>query len=360
MDRRFERVWGFCAAAAAAGLVFRSDLAAEGVREGIALCLQTVIPSLFAFMVLSGLLAGSGDGAVFAPFRLLARAYRLPEEAAPALALGLTGGYPVGARMAAELKKAGRLTAEQGAALLCCAFGPSPAFLCGIGEMVFGSRKVGLAVWCAVLVGSVPVGWLAGRGLRPEERPAVRERAEKAPFPERLVGSVLSATRAMGVICGFTVAFAALRRYLLLLPGGWGKFAAAFCEVSVGCMAAGEEGYMAALILVTGCCCMGGVSVWMQNACFLKGSGIPMEKFFLSRVLHLFFSLSAVLLFERLFSMSEWAAESVFSSFAEAAPQMGAGSAASSAFLVACCMLLLTGKGVSVRRKQARKAERGG
>lgn len=338
---------GSGAVMAAAGLVLRSDLAAEGVRAGIRLCLETVIPSLFAFMVLSDLLAaGGGTGWVFAPFRLLARVYRLPKAAAPALALGLVGGYPVGARMAAGLKQEGKLDGREAAALLCSAYGSSPTFLTGIGAMVFGNRRIGLVIWLALILATVPVGMLAGRGLRRrgrQEGEAGAGQKTAAPFSQRFVGSVLSAARAMGVICGFTVAFAVLRQYLLLLPGEMGRFAAAFCEVSVGCMSAGDGGYGAALLLVTGCCSLGGVSVWMQNACFLRGSGISMEKFFLSRLLHLIVSLSLVLLFDRWLRMAEWAAVSAFSSFSEAVPAMGAGSAVSSAFLVVCCLLLLPG-----------------
>ena len=335
---------GIGAAAAAAGLVLRSDLAAEGVKAGITLCLETVIPSLFAFMVLSDFLAaGGGTGWMFAPFKWLARVYQLPDAAAAALALGLVGGYPVGARMAAGLIREGRLDGREASALLCTAYGPSPTFLAGIGAMVFGNRKIGLVIWLALLLATLPVGFLVGRGLQRREREGVITPPPMQPLSGRFVGSVLSATRAMGVICGFTVAFAVLRQYLLLLPGEMGRFAAAFCEVSVGCMSAGEGGYGAALLLVTGCCSLGGVSVWMQNACFLRGSGISMEKFFLSRVLHLLFSLSLVLLFDRWLKMSEWAAVGVFSSFSEAVPAMGAGSAVSSAFLVASCLLLLPG-----------------
>ena len=58
---------GIGAAAAAAGLVLRSDLAAEGVKAGITLCLETVIPSLFAFMVLSDFLAAGGGRGGFSP-----------------------------------------------------------------------------------------------------------------------------------------------------------------------------------------------------------------------------------------------------------------------------------------------------
>lgn len=334
---------GVLALTAAAALVLRSDLAASGVQTGISLCLETVIPSLFAFMVLSDFLAsGGGGGWLFAPFKGLARVYGLPSAAASALCLGVIGGYPVGARMAAGLKKEGALSASEASSLLCVAYGPSPTFLTGIGALVFGSRELGLVIWGCLLAANLPVGLLTARGLRRHGEKTVPVHPP-VPLSQRFVDSVLSATRAMGVICGFTVAFAVLRQYLLLLPGDLGRWAAAFCEVSVGCMTAGEGNYRSALLLVTGCCSLGGVSVWMQNACFLRGSGISMKRFFLSRGLHLVLSLALILALDRIFSFSQWTAASVFSSFSEAVPAMGAGSAVSSVFLVISCLLLLQG-----------------
>ena len=49
------------------------------------------------------------------------------------------------------------------------------------------------------------------------------------------------------------------------------------------------------------------------------------------------------LLAERVFRLSEMGSSAVFSSFAQAAPSVSAGSGISSVFLVICCLLLLIG-----------------
>ena len=78
---------------------------ADGVREGLALAGREALPALFPFFVASGLLVRSGlaERLGRAAARPLARLYGLPPEAAPAVILGLTGGYPVGAATVAEL-----------------------------------------------------------------------------------------------------------------------------------------------------------------------------------------------------------------------------------------------------------------
>ena len=73
--------------------------------KALTLCAGTVIPSLFPFMTVTALLVRLGFGQWLAPHTagLMAPLFRLPGCASSALLLGLVGGYPIGARTAAEL-----------------------------------------------------------------------------------------------------------------------------------------------------------------------------------------------------------------------------------------------------------------
>lgn len=327
-------------------LIFQSERVAQGLRDGIRLCMDTVIPSLFAFMVFCELLSrmdGRALRLLFMPFRWLARLYGLPEVTAPALCLGVIGGYPIGARMAAAMKKEGKITAADAERLLCAAYGCSPLFLAGIGALVFGSAKAGLILWGCQLGAIVPVGFILCRRGRRRETEHKYIPSAPQPFSERFVDSVMSATRGMGVICGFVLAFSVVSALLGALTGDVGRWISALCEVSVGCSMAAGMGFLQAMLMVAGCCSLGGVSVWMQNACFLRGSGVSMRAFYLARMVHLPFSLLLSLLAERVFRLSEMGSSAVFSSFAQASPSVSAGSGVSSVFLVICCLLLLIG-----------------
>lgn len=81
-------------------LLRQAETAAQAVRDGIQLCLTSVIPALFPFFAVSSLLVALGAaeaaGRVLAhPFR---RLFRCGGAGCAALLLGLVGGYPVGAR----------------------------------------------------------------------------------------------------------------------------------------------------------------------------------------------------------------------------------------------------------------------
>lgn len=111
-------------------LLFFPDVSAAATREGVALCLQTVLPSLFPFFVLSSLLVQSDVP------RLLSRAmagvmyplFGVSGAGASALILGLLGGYPVGARTVAELYGRGEIARRKPSSCSRSATTPAPAF----------------------------------------------------------------------------------------------------------------------------------------------------------------------------------------------------------------------------------------
>ena len=121
-----------------AALLFFPDVSATAAREGVALCLQTVLPSLFPFFVLSSLLIACGASellsALLSP--LMRPLFGLSGVGAAALALGLCGGYPVGARTAAELVENGALSRDEGERLLA-AYEDYCAKLTAYGETLF-------------------------------------------------------------------------------------------------------------------------------------------------------------------------------------------------------------------------------
>ena len=93
-----------------AGLLRHSGPVGEAVRQGIALCGRSVIPSLFPFFVTVSFAVACG-------FFSLLRQLRLPLNAAVFL-LGAVGGYPVGGRTVGELYRAGTISRRQAEALL--------------------------------------------------------------------------------------------------------------------------------------------------------------------------------------------------------------------------------------------------
>ncbi len=87
---------GICVSLGMLALILDGRTAIEGARQGIELCLRTVIPSLFPFFVLSILLTSSLLGSSLIVLRPLGRLFGMPEGAESLLIPAFLGGYPVG------------------------------------------------------------------------------------------------------------------------------------------------------------------------------------------------------------------------------------------------------------------------
>lgn len=178
-------------------------------RYGLRLCTELILPSLFPFFVLSGLLGRLGFPARAA--RLLSpvagRLFHVSGAGLTALLLGLTGGYPMGAAYLGELMRGGAVSEDEGGRLLAFCNNSGPAFLVGaVGSGVFGSSALGLKLYGIHALAAVLTGLLLrGRAMPPAGAPARADAAQ--PFPEALTEAVRQAAAALLNVCGFVVCF---------------------------------------------------------------------------------------------------------------------------------------------------------
>ena len=162
---------------------------AAAVSAALQLCLTSVIPALFPFFAASTLAVSCGMaqmiGALCAvPFRTL---FHLPACGAAVLFVSFLGGYPAGARMAAQLYRNGQCTREQAADLAAVCNNTGPAFLIGMcGNGVFHSLHAGIFLYCVHILSAV----LTALVLRPQNIPAP---AKPDDFPQTLRAALLAA-----------------------------------------------------------------------------------------------------------------------------------------------------------------------
>ena len=183
--------------------------AVAGVVSGIHTCLGTLIPSLFPFILLACLCTNSRAAQVlFRPLSPVMRhVFRLPACAAPAVLLGLTAGYPTGAKITANLYAAGKLTREQAARLLCFCTAPGYAFAAAYtGSLLLRSDRIGLNLFFACALAPLLLGLTLSRFA---EKP---EKSLKSPesAPGGIVSAVQDGIKATVSLCGFVLVFSML------------------------------------------------------------------------------------------------------------------------------------------------------
>ena len=269
-------------------LLWEAEALRGAAREGLALCAGSVIPALFPFLAASSLLLKLGFGdALAGPLAPLMGLYRLPGEAAVALFLVLAGGYPVGARTAAELYAQGALTRDEAERLLTFCNNANPAFLLsGLGLGVLGSVRAGLWLWLIHVLSALVTGLVLARkpGRQGGGRSLPRKgAAAEGSFPELLVGAVQGALGAILGICAFVELFYVLGLPLRRLPAPWGAGLAGAVELFSA--SAGLPGGRLGFVLAAGLAGFGGLSVLCQTAAVLAPQGLSPAPCFRGKLL---------------------------------------------------------------------------
>lgn len=247
-------------------LILDGKTALAGGRTGILLCLQTVIPALFPFLVLSNVLMGMSFGFL----QPLGRLCHMPKGAEALLIPAFLGGYPVGAQSVASAWRAGALEKEEAERLLAFCNNAGPSFLFGITAPLFPKPWMAWGLW-GVHVGSAV---LTARLLPSDGGQSIAlGRTQGVTFFDALRNSV----RVMGLICGWVVLFrvviAFLQRWVFfILPLDAQVWLTGLLELTNGCC---ELSMIDSLPLrFTLCAVMlasGGLCVTMQTASVTTG-----------------------------------------------------------------------------------------
>ena len=281
-------LYGGAAAVLALLLLIRGDAAAQGVRDGIDLCVTSVIPALFPFFAASQLLVSLG-----AAEALVRRLFGMDGAGAAAYLLGLIGGYPLGAKTAESLVRQGLLTPEDGALLLTFCNNAGPAFILGIaGSGVFRSSRAGVWLYLIHAAAATATGLLfcfIRKYIRKQNISGFfRFSASSCNFPTAmaqkrpplsastaLIGAVRGGVTAMAGVCGFVIFFLVLLRLGESFLGPLPPLAAGLVELTNGILRLTPDrgGFVLAAALLG----WGGLSVHCQTAAVLGGSGISMR-----------------------------------------------------------------------------------
>ena len=293
-------------------LVLWPEQAMGAMRDGIKLCGNVILPSLFPFFVLSSLVVELGMsrylGKLLEP--VMAPLFRVNGNCAAALALGFVGGYPVGAQTAIQIYENGQCSRTEAERMLAFCNNSGPAFILGVvGAGVFGSGAAGLLLYLTHLLASLLVGMLF-RFYKPGEGPQTRRgrgpQFQAANFSKSFTKSVTGALCSTLNICAFILFFTVFLRILahagvlagaarllsaLLTPLGmdqtWAeRLLTGLVEVSSGVSSLTDGALSGRLSMAAFMLGWAGVSVHCQVMAFLGDSGLSIRTYVIGKLLH--------------------------------------------------------------------------
>ena len=293
-------------------LILWPEQAMDAMRDGLRLCGNVIVPSLFPFFVLSSLVVELGMsrylGRLLEP--IMVPLFRVNGSCATALALGFVGGYPVGAQTAIQIYQNGQCSRAEAERMLAFCNNSGPAFILGVvGAGVFGSGAAGLLLYLAHLLASLGVGVLF-RFYKPGEGPQTRGRPgvqfQTSSFPRAFTHSVTGALQSTLNICAFILFFTVFLRILahagilkllggllsaLLAPLGmdqtWAeRLLTGLVEVSSGVSSLTDGTMSGRLSMAAFMLGWAGVSVHCQVLAFLGDSGLSVQTYVAGKLLH--------------------------------------------------------------------------
>ena len=247
--------------------------------EALSLCAGSVIPALFPFLVVSSLLLSLGLGELLSPMLagLMEPLFRVDGVGSSALLLGLVGGYPIGAKTAADLYRGGRLSRPEAERLLAFCNNSNPVFLISVlGVGVFGSVRAGVWLWLIHLLSALLTGLL----FRNHGGPARRQAGGTAAFQAvslsaAFVAAVRESLSGMLSVCAFVTFFYVLARPLASLGGWLGPVLVGLTELFSLTPLLRPDRF--GFILASAMAGWGGLSVLCQTAAVLEGSGLRLQ-----------------------------------------------------------------------------------
>ncbi len=280
--------------------LFNSKIILDGSSNGLILWLNTVVPTLLPFMILSSVLIGLHGERLL--HRLLSPVTSKVLGLSPAgnyvFFVGMFCGYPLGAKTAADLLRENRISINEAQYLMNFCNNISPAFTVGfICNTLLNDKNIilpaiiilyGTPVFMAILTKKYYFSKKAPILVPTSNILSQKKEALLAIIDNAVVSSAFTALKLGGYIILFSI-FCSIFEYTKVLPGFIKTFAIICLEVTTGCRycvmspVINTSGLM--LPALFACATFGGLSGIAQTSGMIMGTTLSLKQYILFRSL---------------------------------------------------------------------------
>ncbi len=322
-------------------LVFPKEIA-EGVKKGLCLSGESVIPALFPFMILSAYISASPYSLYFSKKtdKFARSLFNISGAGLTAVLLGILGGYPIGAKTAEDFYMRKVLSKNDTHRTLSWCVNPSPAFvITAVGTFMLGNTKSGVIMYISILLSSFTIGLFMRFTGDKEEAVSFYDTITPIDSKSIFVNSVASASKSMLAICGWVIFFSAVCAGLDAVTDNksFTLFVKALAEVTTGCENAVNEGISVPLI----CALLGfgGFAVIFQIAPYLQNCAYHIKLFICWRAITGALSAFYCSILLKIFPQTQAVSQTILSGSTEITLSHSIG--ASAVLLLTCIVLIL-------------------
>ena len=257
-----------------------------GAQSGLALCINSLIPSLLPFMIVSSCIIAGGFsrplGAVLS--KILTPITGISPSGCICLVTGLLGGYGTGARAVFESYRKNYITKKEAESLMAFCNNTGPLFVLGtVGIGFFMSRGTGAMLLLVQIITVLICARIFSGDIKYEKSILKEEwcsyKKNMPPMGTLISKCAIECGSAIVTACVFVITFSAI---LEILPYGSHSLLAGFLEVTRGSSELSRMGTKA-LPFVSACLYWGGMSVHLQANALTEGV-FSMRKYYIGKI----------------------------------------------------------------------------
>lgn len=268
-----------------------------GASSGLLLWFQTVLPTLFPFLIITGLLirtnAVSLISKVLGP--VLGPVFGISRPASFAVLGGFLCGYPMGAKIASDLTAEGLIEKEEGQYLLSFCNNTSPMFILSfVVWQSLGERS--LAVPSIIILYMAPVlsSFLFRRFYRRMQPSSPVKSAPSrygpATFASVLDNCIMDSCETITKVGGYIIVFSILLALLKTVPASsflWREVFLPCLEITAGVTMTSSAAlpFEMRYILTMSLTAFGGLCAAFQTQCMVQKNGFPLLVYIIEKLI---------------------------------------------------------------------------
>lgn len=260
-------------------LVFFPESAFQGAKRGLLLWFQVVVPTLFPFLILTGLCVKLKVTDFLAQLfsKPLTRLFRLTPSCAYPVITGALSGYPVGAKAVCDIWKEKKISLEEGSFLLGFCNNVSPMFFLNfVCIQALGREKDRFFLLLLLWTSGILSALFLYPGKTDQKEPRVENQVSACPPSPGLWGIgmdslIMDTAEILVKVGGYIILFSLLSNIFTThvpAPVQWKALFSGILEITTGIHTLSLSDSLSAsgkLILGMGLCSFGGLSALFQT-----------------------------------------------------------------------------------------------
>ncbi len=294
-------------------LILNPEKSVIYAQNGIKLCREIIIPSLFPFFVCSGLLIYSGFCEVLSKLfkPVMKPLFNINPTGAAAFILGIISGYPLGAVTTCQLYNSLYVSKSEAERLLAFCNNSGPLFILGaVGVSMYHSPKAGVILYCAHILGAITVG-IIFRFYKSSSynAPQTQVSTEQRTIPEIFSLVLTNSIQSILTVCGCVIFCSVMANLIMdmlsvnetfkIILSSSLEFVSGLSKISYLDMSLYSK-----LLMSAGVCAFAGVSVHMQVMGVAAKNGLSLKPYIVGKFLHAVFAVIYTYILLRLFPIT--------------------------------------------------------